>query len=125
MADFAYRPGTNPNAPPSSSAAAAAGSGGGGPAGPVSPTGRAFAQRFPVYQIDFTSVASGKKLASTKRRVRWYVHNLLILIQTCGTSRAFWILEWPRIQLTHNIHIDPHHFALPVFYPTQALRFSQ
>ena len=97
MADFAYRPGTNPNPPPSSSAA-----GGGGPApsagssGPVSPTGRAFAQRFPVYQIDFTSVASGKKLASTKRRVRWYVHNLLILIiQTCGTSRAFWILEWP------------------------------
>lgn len=72
MADFAYRPGTNPNPPPSSSAAA-----GGGPApsagsgGPVSPTGRAFAQRFPVYQIDFTSVASGKKLASTKRRIRW------------------------------------------------------
>ena len=76
MADFAYRPGTNPNPPPSSSAA------GGGPApsagsgGPVSPTGRAFAQRFPVYQIDFTSVASGKKLASTKRRIRWYVHNV-------------------------------------------------
>ena len=76
MADFAYRPGTNPNAPPSSSAAAAAGSGGGGP---VSPTGRAFAQRFPVYQIDFTSVASGKKLASTKRRIRWYVHKVLSL----------------------------------------------
>ena len=88
MADFAYRPGTNPNAPPSSSGSAT-GSGG----GPVSPTGRAFAQRFPVYQIDFTSVASGKKLASTKRRVRWYVHNLLILIQTCGTFRAFWILD--------------------------------
>jgi hypothetical protein len=26
-----------------------------------------------VYQIDFTAVASGKRIASTKRRVRWYV----------------------------------------------------
>jgi len=26
-----------------------------------------------VYQIDFTAVASGKLIASTKRRVRWYV----------------------------------------------------
>ena len=24
-----------------------------------------------VYQIDFTAVASGKRIASTKRRVRW------------------------------------------------------
>lgn len=29
------------------------------------------ATRFPVYQIDFTSVASGKHIASTKRRIRW------------------------------------------------------
>jgi len=28
-------------------------------------------QRAPVYQIDFTAVASGKRIASTKRRVRW------------------------------------------------------
>jgi len=27
--------------------------------------------RFPVYQIDFTAVASGKRIASSKRRVRW------------------------------------------------------
>jgi len=27
--------------------------------------------RAPVYQIDFTAVASGKRIASTKRRVRW------------------------------------------------------
>jgi len=27
----------------------------------------------PVYQIDFTAVASGKHFASSKRRVRWYV----------------------------------------------------
>ena len=26
---------------------------------------------YPVYQIDFTAVASGKRIASTKRRVRW------------------------------------------------------
>jgi len=29
------------------------------------------AGRAPVYQIDFTAVASGKRIASTKRRVRW------------------------------------------------------
>ena len=28
----------------------------------------------PIYQIDFSAVASGKRIASTKRRVRWYVH---------------------------------------------------
>lgn len=26
---------------------------------------------YPVYQIDFTAVASGKRISSTKRRVRW------------------------------------------------------
>jgi hypothetical protein len=29
--------------------------------------------RFPVYQIDFSAVASGKRVAATKRRIRWYV----------------------------------------------------
>ena len=27
--------------------------------------------RSPVYQIDFTAVDAGKRIASTKRRVRW------------------------------------------------------
>lgn len=27
--------------------------------------------RFPVYQIDFSAVASGKRIATTKRRIRW------------------------------------------------------
>ena len=27
--------------------------------------------RFPSYQIDFTAVASGKRIAATKKRVRW------------------------------------------------------
>lgn len=27
--------------------------------------------RFPVYQIDFTAVAAGKRVAATKRRIRW------------------------------------------------------
>jgi hypothetical protein len=36
----------------------------------VSPS-KAF--RFPVYQIDFSAVASGKRVAATKRRIRWYV----------------------------------------------------
>jgi len=73
MADFAYRPGTSPSAGAAGGSGDGAGGGGGGaPSGqPVSPTGRAFAQRFPVYQIDFTSVASGKKIAGTKRRIRW------------------------------------------------------
>ena len=29
------------------------------------------AARPQVYQIDFTAVASGKRIASTKRRIRW------------------------------------------------------
>ena len=35
---------------------------------PVSPS---MAPRPQVYQIDFTAVASGKRIASTKRRIRW------------------------------------------------------
>lgn len=31
------------------------------------------ALQFPVYQIDFTAAAAGKRVAATKRRVRWYV----------------------------------------------------
>ena len=27
--------------------------------------------RFPVYQIDFSAVAAGKRVAATKRRIRW------------------------------------------------------
>jgi hypothetical protein len=34
----------------------------------LSPRGRA-----PVYQIDFMAVQSGKRIASTKRRIRWFV----------------------------------------------------
>lgn len=30
-----------------------------------------WSNRFPVYQIDFTAVASGKRVATSKRRVRW------------------------------------------------------
>ena len=73
MADFAYKPGTSPRAYDGGSG----GGGGGGDGGrassgkPMSPTGRSFYLRFPVYQIDFTSVASGKKIAGTKRRIRW------------------------------------------------------
>ena len=29
--------------------------------------------QFPVYQIDFSAVAAGKRVAATKRRIRWYV----------------------------------------------------
>lgn len=30
-----------------------------------------WSSRFPVYQIDFTAVASGKRVATSKRRIRW------------------------------------------------------
>mmetsp|Transcript_32438 Transcript_32438/g.39870 ORF Transcript_32438/g.39870 Transcript_32438/m.39870 type:complete len:617 (-) Transcript_32438:342-2192(-) len=33
--------------------------------------GGRIAARFPVYQIDFTAVASGKYIATSKRRIRW------------------------------------------------------
>lgn len=51
--------------------------------------------RFTVYQIDFSAVASGKRIATTKRRIRWcvmcavivivntYQYILPILIMTC------------------------------------------
>jgi hypothetical protein len=31
----------------------------------------AWSGKFPVYQIDFAAIASGKRVASTKRRIRW------------------------------------------------------
>ena len=88
MANFARRPGTNPSAPPA--AAPPAG-------GPPSPTGRAFAQRFPVYQIDFTSIASGKTISKTKRRIRWYVRviNLFYLFCSVGTSH---LVRWSTLR---------------------------
>jgi len=39
--------------------------------GTVSPSSPSMAARPQLYQIDFTAVASGKRIASTKRRVRW------------------------------------------------------
>ena len=55
-----------------------------------------------TYQIDFTAVASGKRIASSKRRVRWYVGNLAkkilgirkleIVYPMMPLSRAF--MEW-------------------------------
>lgn len=36
-------------------------------------TALAAGRRPTLYQIDFTAVASGKRIATTKRRVRWYV----------------------------------------------------
>ena len=41
------------------------------PPGAGPPRGGAADGTYPVYQIDFTAVASGKRIASTKRRVRW------------------------------------------------------
>jgi hypothetical protein len=34
-------------------------------------TGSAWVKKYPVYQIDFACVAAGKRVASTKRRIRW------------------------------------------------------
>ena len=40
---------------------------------------RPLAMQFPMYQIDFSAVAAGKRVAATKRRIRWYVLLLLLL----------------------------------------------
>jgi hypothetical protein len=37
--------------------------------------------RYPAYQIDFTAVAAGKRVAATKRRVRWYVTDSVTVAQ--------------------------------------------
>jgi hypothetical protein len=42
-----------------------------GVSGPHSPRFQSAAPA--VYQIDFTAVAAGKRIANTKRRIRWYV----------------------------------------------------
>jgi len=39
--------------------------------GPASAASKKPSSRFPCYQIDFTAVASGKVVATTKRRIRW------------------------------------------------------
>jgi len=60
--DVARRRGSSP----------ASGGGGGRRSGlPPGTDPRKWSARFPVYQIDFMLVASGKRVASTKRRVRW------------------------------------------------------
>jgi len=39
--------------------------------GSAIPASKKWSSRFPCYQIDFTAVASGKMVATTKRRIRW------------------------------------------------------
>jgi hypothetical protein len=39
---------------------------------------RPLAMQFPVYQIDFSAVAAGKRVAATKRRIRWCVSEVSI-----------------------------------------------
>jgi hypothetical protein len=39
---------------------------------------RPLAIQFPVYQIDFSAVAAGKRVAATKRRIRWYVQKKIV-----------------------------------------------
>jgi hypothetical protein len=40
---------------------------------------KSWSARFPVYQIDFAAAASGKRVAATKRRIRWYEEKMIIL----------------------------------------------
>lgn len=42
-----------------------------GASAPISMTGKNWSSRFAVYQIDFSAVASGKRIAGSKRRIRW------------------------------------------------------
>lgn len=49
--------------------------------------------RFPVYQIDFSAVAAGKHVSSTKRRIRWYVMmmmSLCVSVWVCDVSFCGW-----------------------------------
>ena len=39
-----------------------------------------------TYQIDFTAVASGKRIASSKRRVRWYVTTTSLLYSLANNA---------------------------------------
>jgi hypothetical protein len=55
----------------------------------ASPRG-AWSAKFPVYQLDFTAIASGKRVASTKRRIRWCE----IVTRSCSYLSAinYWML---------------------------------
>jgi hypothetical protein len=51
-----------------------------------------------VYQIDFAAVASGKRIAGTKRRVRWCVCGV-ICVCVC-TARCAWLGNDPHTRLS-------------------------
>jgi hypothetical protein len=37
--------------------------------------------KFPVYQIDFGASAAGKRVAATKRRIRWYEKSVCVVFR--------------------------------------------
>jgi len=41
------------------------------------PLGQNRMKQIPIYQIDFTAIASGKHVAATKRRDRWCVNEII------------------------------------------------
>ena len=53
--------------------------------GSAIPASKKWSSRFPCYQIDFTAVASGKMVATTKRRIRWWVNDKFRL-PVCGVK---------------------------------------
>lgn len=62
--------------------------------GSAIPASKKWSSRFPCYQIDFTAVASGKMVATTKRRIRWWVNDKFRLPFCCVIGKkegSLWI----------------------------------
>lgn len=62
------------------------------------------ALRFPVYQIDFSAVASGKRVAATKRRIRWYVKTTVKTTRIVSYVKRSLVMAC--VQLVSCLHIS-------------------
>lgn len=75
-------------------------------------SGASFASKFPVYQIDFSATAAGKRVASTKRKIRWYVWRM-----ACA--------GWSSIPLYAQMNLSLSTFLTYCYSILQAIRFPQ
>ena len=74
-------------------------------------SGASFATKFPVYQIDFSATAAGKRVASTKRKIRWYVCRVRVQVG--------------RLYLSPQINLSLFAFLICTYCFLQAIRIPQ
>eukprot|EP00980_Cylindrotheca_fusiformis_P007055 scaffold1481_cov137-Cylindrotheca_fusiformis.AAC.9 len=70
-----------------------------------------------VYQIDFTAVASGKRIASSKRRVRWYVFFGVLVLPKMSIIAADEAFQVKKDYVTPKRESNFSSFPMLVDYP--------